>query len=659
MKIDNNVADVAPFVKAQEEICGENKSFPLVAFGTLKAKSAFKLLCNARKDIPVTLQNEMTSIINDYEKEYLYASDEDREEMDLKDYIDDPDLLKLYHEGEKYFGVTSDLKRHASAFCISNINLRREFGLCQTPKGDIVLNLEGKYMDTFGLVKLDWLIVDVVSIIDKVYKKIGIPTPTTNELYELVKNDEATWKIYHEGMTCCVNQMEKAKTKIKCMSYKPTTVEELAALIAAIRPAFISYWKKFEKREEVKFGLEILDKLLQGEFLDSSYILYQEQVMMIFQWLGFEMKTTYDVMKAISKKKEETIKAVKGKFMEMCQQAFIDDGKSPEEALEQTEHIWKVIEDSSKYSFNAAHALCMAFDSLYIAYAKAHYPEETYVALIDYYSTNKKQDKVYMLQIEANRLGMSVEPLKFRQDNRETTIENKSIYTSLSSVKGINDNDAVILYNLRNHKGTFLELVSLMQKEGIDAGKIKKLVKVHYFDEYGSVARLLWIVTKLKTMTIKMLKADKIEQIYHMVKDNLSAPELLTLLKENATKVNPKSMNFDDDKKVFTIIQKYVTIPDIINLEDLYNQAKLLGTLIDKECETNICKAVQVKEQTKSLLLDNLVKGEQFWVNIAHDFKVRKNDIVYIPKITSYTSKKGKVYYNANTLENLSLWFGE
>ena len=323
--IDNNVSDVNIFYKAQKNILGEETNYPLIAFGTLQPKSAFKMLCTAKGNISVDLQNEMSTKIDNYLLDYKHASDENKDDIKLEDYLDKPELSELYNQGKKYFGLVTDIKRHASAFCVAPNNVAELFGLCKTPAGDVVLNLEGKYMDELGYVKLDWLIVQVVDIIDKVYKRIGIPTPTAEELYNLVKDDKETWSIYENGITCCVNQVEQNKTRDKVMRYKPKTVEELCAFIAGIRPAFQSYYKRFENREHFEFGVKELDELLQGEYLDSSWILYQEQIMKLVVWLGFEVKESADLMKAISKKKEDKIKMIKGKFEDkMCEKMILD-----------------------------------------------------------------------------------------------------------------------------------------------------------------------------------------------------------------------------------------------------------------------------------------------------------------------------------------------
>lgn len=89
--------------------------------------------------------------------------------------------------------------------------------------------------------------VDVVLLIDKIYKRIGIKQHTVNELDAIVKDNQKVWDIYAKGLTIGVNQIEKASTAKKMMKYKAANVSELCAFIAAIRPGFKSMYSTFEK----------------------------------------------------------------------------------------------------------------------------------------------------------------------------------------------------------------------------------------------------------------------------------------------------------------------------------------------------------------------------------------------------------------------------
>lgn len=296
-----------------------------MALGQLKEKSAFRMLCKI-KDIDVDTQKYISDRLTDMEKAIRHAdSDEERESIVVEKYIQDENLLAIYKESEKFLGVISDLKASPCSWAIAPFELDSMFGLLKTPNGDIVLNVEGKDIESFGILKTDWLNVDVVGNIEAVYSQIGIPTPSSNQLAELVKGDKATWDVYANGITCSVNQCESSRTTEKVMRYQPKTVEELTAFVAGIRPSFASNYEIFERREKFEYGVKVLDDLLQGEFLDNSFMLYQEQILLLLKFLGFEAKERYGILKAISKKKRDVIVKVKDTFEEKLGEAMILD----------------------------------------------------------------------------------------------------------------------------------------------------------------------------------------------------------------------------------------------------------------------------------------------------------------------------------------------
>lgn len=630
--IDNNVAKIDAFISAQEDILGENNSFPLVAFGTLKAKSAFKMLCKVKGDIPVDLQNAMSLKITEYELDLKHAEDEDKDEIKLEDYLTDPELKQLYDDGASYFGLRTDLKRHASAFCIADHDVSEIFGLCRTPGGDIVLNLEGKYMDDLGYVKLDWLIVNVVDLIDVVYKEIGIPIPTTQELEKLVEGDSATWDIYKNGITCCVNQVEQLKTREKVMRYQPVTKEELAAFIAGVRPGFQSYYKRFENREVFEFGLKELDDLLKGQFLDSTWMLYQEQIMLLVIWLGFEISQSADLMKAISKKNQEKIEKIKSVFHERCSIEFIKAGFSQDEAKEKVDSIWQVIEDAANYLFNATHAYNMAMDSLYLAYAKAHYPKQTYTALIRYWSEHKKVDKIYKLKVEAKKyFGFDIAPFKFRQDNRSVHMVENTIYQSLTGVKNLNSKVGEVMYELRDYHGGYLELRELMANKGLDKTHRETLIKIGYFEEFGNMGSLLWIEDNYKDY--KVINFNKLKELYSELNGviTISYDELEKDVLNMCEKKTAAQFRMKDEKDFFKYLLTIVDISDIITMNKIFFEVSLLGTTTYEN--GNIGMVEQVNKNGSIVFLDVRTNDSKRYKLKNKDMVISEKDIIYFNKV--------------------------
>ena len=198
-------------------------------------------------------------------------------------------------------------------------------------------------------------------LIESIFKRLGQEVFNVEELRKTVANDPAVWDIYAKGLTIGVNQCEKPATIEKLKHYKPHNVSELAAFIAAIRPGFKSMYKRFESREPFNYGIPALDNLIQTKEIKDSYILFQENLMTILNYASFAMSETYQAVKDIAKKKASKVKALKDKFEEGCTKQIMLDEHVPEaDAKEISSRIWRIINDSSSYLFNA----CLAGDTV-------------------------------------------------------------------------------------------------------------------------------------------------------------------------------------------------------------------------------------------------------------------------------------------------------
>lgn len=498
--IDFNLGNVEVFEDAQRKILGEGHSYPFVAFGTLKPKSAFKMYARSQ-DLDSTIAQEISDQIGKYQHDYNKAEDDAKDEIELLDYIDEK-----YHPyieaSEKYLGIVVDKKRHPCGHLLYMGNIRRELGLIRiisksTGKDVMCVNLEGAVADRWGYVKNDLLKVDVHLLVQRVCDRAGIKRPSSKELLEITKGDKKTWDIYANGYTCLVNQVDGDGTKAKAMKYKPQSYSELSAFVAAIRPGFKSNYAKFEKREPFSYGIPALDNLLQTPAFPYSYMLYQEQTMAVLNYAGIPMDECYDVIKAISKKKVDKIRKVKDRFFEgFANKLKLEDASLTEERIETIiNQAWTVIIDSARYSFNASHSLAYAIDSIYCAWLKAHHPYEFYEVALQMYSDKGKKDKVNQLIKEMKEgFGIQCGKFRFRQDNRRFNmdIENNIIYPSMLSIKNMNDKVANELYLMRDMEfDTFTDvLIYLLEDTMLTKTHINILIKVKYFEEFGKSKKL-------------------------------------------------------------------------------------------------------------------------------------------------------------------------
>ena len=526
--IDNNCNKREPFIEAQKEIIGESGTFDLLALGTLKYKSAFKMFARAN-ELDVDTQNIISKQIDAYEKAVKYAKEENEDtgedEIDISiyDYVDKK-YYKLIDGCQDYMGIVDILKSHPCGTLCYDGDAVEDVGVIMvksetTGKECWVALQESATIDSFGYLKQDYLIVDTVGLIADIYKEVGITPLTVNELLKAIDGNKKVWDIYSNGYTMCVNQVEQEKSTQKVMRYKPQNISELCSFIAGIRPSFKSMYNIFESRQHFDYGIKAFDNLLQDEFRDSSFIFYQEDLMKVLGFAGFPMKDTYTIIKAISKKKVHVIQDAKGKFVENFKQAILNTHETADVTVaeEMSYKVWKVIENSAAYGFNASHSYCMSIDSVTLAYLKANYPLEFYKVALQRYTDKGNKNKITRIKQEMNKMGIKLRPIKFGQDNRHFSIDyNKNVINqTMASVKKIQKIAPQELYNIQNQTyETFIDVLKAIKTSTkIDKTTLEILIGLNYFSDYGNPKQLLCIVDIYnKYANAKVISKDKLTQ---------------------------------------------------------------------------------------------------------------------------------------------------
>lgn len=500
--IDFNISDPKPFIEAQKELLGDDNSYYMVAYGKLKEKSAWKMYAKVN-NIDFDEANIVSKQLENFEKDYKHADEDEKEFLDVYKYID-KNYHETYNKSKVYQGIIDSISPSPCSHLLLSKPISEEVGLIKV-KNEICAAIDGYTAEKLGFMKNDLLTVTVVDIIYKTYERIGINPHTFPELLEIIKDNNKVWDIYKNGYTMCVNQLEKDSTNNKSMKFSSRSISELSDLIAAIRPGAASIVDKFLNRESFEYGLPEIDELIQDEVRESSWCLYQETVMSLLAYSGFSPAETYTILKGIAKKRPEVINEAKDKFFK-----GLRDKNYEQKSIET---LWHVLELNSMYSFNASHSLSTAGDSSYGAYLKSHYPYEFYEVVLNIYSEKKDNDKVALIKQEMKKaFGIDVGDLKFGNDNRKFTLDkkNKKINQSLLSCKNINSDSASILLEIskKNNNLKFKELLDIfsnlkeigyiidmvdlgINKPSINKTKIETLIKIDYFSDFAKPKKLL------------------------------------------------------------------------------------------------------------------------------------------------------------------------
>ena len=494
--IDFNCANVEPFAKAQQEVLGEDHAYPMIAYGTMQKSAAWKLYAKSQ-GIPFEISNIVSNQIKKYEKALKHAEDDEREDINVYDYIE-REYHDIYLKSKDYLGLITSWSIAPCSYLLYEGSIRKEIGLVKI-KDKICCIMDGKWAEECHFLKNDLLKVIVVDLIYRSYHRIGMEPPTVTELLKMCPPEDKAWEIYEKGCTISINQCEKSGTAARVAKYKPKNISELGAFVAAIRPGFKSMYKTFESRKPFSYDVKAFDDLIQTDEMPNSFLLYQEQEMAALNYAGIDMSDCYTAIKNIAKKRVEKVLAYKETFINGFSTAMIEnESKLESEAHDMALKLWQIIEDSASYSFNASHSYCVALDSLYGAWLKAHHPLEFYEVMISLAEEKGDKDKMNALKDEAeNYFNIKFPPFRFGQDNRKTKAEHSTntIVNSLSAIKGFSMSVGKILYDCsKQNLSSFVDVVKWLDEKGVKASKVKPLILIDYFQQFGNINELLYIL---------------------------------------------------------------------------------------------------------------------------------------------------------------------
>ena len=515
--IDMNEAPTAPFVQAQAEILGQDHSYPMIAYGTMKTSAAWKLYAKSQ-GVPFEIANAVSEQIKRYELAVKHADEDEKDDIDIGKFIS-REYKDIYEKSSEYLGLITSWSIAPCSSLIYNGSIREEIGLVRI-KDNICCLCDGLWAETGHFLKNDHLKVSVVDLIYKAYERIGREPPSVKELLAMCPPEDKAWDVFANGCTMGINQCEQEGTRARVMKYKPRNISELSAFVAAIRPGGASFYKQFESREPFSYGVKSFDDLIQTKEFPYSFLLYQEQVMRALNYAGIDMADCYTAIKNIAKKRAEKVLAYKDTFIKGFREAIIrEEHRSEDEAQAMAENLWKVIEDSAGYSFNASHSYCVALDSLYGAWLKAHHPLAFYETYINLMEEKGDKDKINAAKEEAeSHFGIRFAPLRFRQDNRSihADVGKNEMINTMGSIKGYGVTIGRALYEAGKHEyKTFIDLLASLDSKGIKEAKFKPLLLIDYFVEFGNQRELLRIADMwdfFKQGTAKSIKRDNVDK---------------------------------------------------------------------------------------------------------------------------------------------------
>ncbi len=405
-----------------------------------------------------------------------------------------PDLSNLYKTNPRakalidnainLEGTVRHAGTHACAVMVSDKPLVNYTALQRSTDGSdgTVTQYSMKPLEEIGLLKMDFLGLKNLSIIEKTINIIGKTKGVNIDITKIPIDDKQTFELLQRGETTGVFQLESSGMRRYIRELKPTEFEDIIAMISLYRPGPMEWIPQYIKGKHhpdtVKYPHKSLEEILKETY---GVAIYQEQVMKISEiFSGFSLAEADILRKAVGKKIPELLAEQKQKFVDGAMQL----GHSKDFA---TEIFEKVVEPFAGYGFNKSHAACYAMISYRTSYLKAHYPTEFMAALMT--SDHGNTDKIVLEIRDCEEMGITVPPPSINESFGDfTAVEDGKIRFGLNAVKGIGEGPIDAIIDARKKHGKFQSLEELalnLPSKILNKKTIESLAYSGALDEFG------------------------------------------------------------------------------------------------------------------------------------------------------------------------------
>ena len=427
-----------------------------------------------------------------------------KEDADLRnEYENNPTAKEVLDYAIQLEGTIRSHGVHACGVVIAPDTLVNYIPLEMAQKGVVATQFPMGEVEELGLLKMDFLGLSNLTIINNAMRIIRKAYKKEINLSELPLDDKKTYELFQRGDTTGVFQLESAGMKRYLRGLKPTTFEDIIAMVALYRPGPMQFIDSFIRR---KHGEEEITYLHPGmkNSLKNTYgiLVYQEQFMQISkEWCGFTGGQADTLRKAVGKKKIDLMKKVKPEFVE----GAVKVGGATKEIAET---FWTQLEEFANYCFNKSHAACYGLIAYWTAYLKAHYPDAFMAALMT--SDHDDTDRLAIEITECKHMGISVLSPDVNESFVEFAVvpnENK-IRFGMSAVKGVGVGAVEEVLRARED-GPFTSVEDFARRVSISKFNRKaweSLIKSGAFDDMGDRSDLLFNLDSITSFASKLQK---------------------------------------------------------------------------------------------------------------------------------------------------------
>jgi DNA polymerase III subunit alpha len=471
---------------------GRENVAQIITFGTMAARAAIKDVGRAMdvpygdvdriaKMVPTTLNIKLEQAIKDSPPlQQAYQSD-----VQVRELID---------TAKKLEGLVRNAGVHAAGVVISPRPLIELVPLHKTKNDEIVTAFDMVAIEKMGLLKMDFLGLTTLTILDDTLKLIAQTRGEGVTLEGIPLEDQETYeKVFHTGLTSGVFQFESHGMRDVLRRYQPKSVEDLTALNALYRPGPIQggmiddFIDRKHGRRRIEYELPELKEILEETL---GVIVYQEQVMQIANKLaGYSLGEADLLRRAMGKKKPEEMAQQRERFVK----GATERGFPPKKI----EKIFDLMAQFAGYGFNKSHSAAYALLAYHTAYLKTHYPVEFMAALLT--SVTGSTDDVVKYINECREMGIAVEPPDINVSDANFTPHGSAIRFGLAAVKNVGGNAIESIVAARKELGQFRTVFEFCEKVDLrllNKRVLESLIKSGAMDALGRRAQLITVLDK-------------------------------------------------------------------------------------------------------------------------------------------------------------------
>ncbi|WP_207457887.1 DNA polymerase III subunit alpha [Desertivibrio insolitus] len=488
-------------IKYVTEKYGDARVAQIVTYGTIKAKQALKDSSRVlgfpfgmgeklTKAMPPAVMGKDVPLTGIFDPEHPRY----KEAGDIRAVVEtDAEAKTVFETALGLEGLKRQWGVHAAGVIMSSEPLIDIIPIMKREQdGQIVTQFDYPACESLGLIKMDFLGLRNLTIIDDALDNIEANRGFRPVLEELELDDQPAYDLLSRGDTLGVFQLDGGPMRSLLRLMKPDNFEDISAVIALYRPgpmganSHTNYaLRKNGQQEITPIHPELADSL--RDILDTTYglIIYQEQVMAIAQKVaGFSLGQADILRRAMGKKKKSEL----DKQFEGFSNGMKANGYS--EAAIQT--LWEILLPFSDYAFNKAHSAAYGVLSYWTAYLKAHYPAEYMAALLT--SVGDAKDKLALYLNECRRMGIKVLAPDVNESIGFFTAVGEDIRFGLGAVRNVGFSVVDHIRQAREAKGKFTSFHDFLTKVPLPVANkrtVESLIKAGAFDSLGATRRAL------------------------------------------------------------------------------------------------------------------------------------------------------------------------